>query len=312
MDDTMHEQTKLWAFVMEWKAWWIVPVAVVLVLAALEGCLALLGVSWSRLYDGDPGYYWTLKAGLDLEAVPHDEEGTTFPVVTSAEGLRDGPIPARGPWVLALGCSTTFGWGVAAEEAWPQRLEERLGVEVINAGVPGHTTHQGLTYAPPLLARGPDLVILSWLVRDAQLGQREDRAARPTPFPHNLRLTQALRKLRKRRAPAAGTVPRVSAEDYLGNLQSLSALATESGARVMVLAFPMVTPPEHHVNVLQQLPDPPVAPVLERGDYFAHDDVHLTASGNDKLAGLLAGPVAGIMESTRTAPPDPRSPGQTP
>jgi lysophospholipase L1-like esterase len=51
--------------------------------------------------------------------------------------------------VLCLGDSTTFGWSVRPEEAYPARLERLLqgtldGVEVFNAGVPSYTVYQGL------------------------------------------------------------------------------------------------------------------------------------------------------------------------
>lgn len=59
-----------------------------------------------------------------------------FLVSTNPLGLR-GPEPSsRGPRVLAVGDSVTFGWGVADEEAWPARLSALLGLEVLNAGVP--------------------------------------------------------------------------------------------------------------------------------------------------------------------------------
>ena len=129
---------------------------------------ALSDNDWSALYAGDPGGMWWLKGDLDLPAVPHIEEGTHFAVKTNAIGLRDGLMPVASPWVLALGCSTTFGWGVEAEEAWPAVLEQELGVPVVNGGIPGHSTEQGLVIAPKLLVHKPDVVIFGWGLRDAQ------------------------------------------------------------------------------------------------------------------------------------------------
>jgi hypothetical protein len=68
-----------------------------------------------------------------------------FTVTTGPERLRNPPFapqPEPGVFrILALGDSTTFGWGVAQEQAWPAQLEAALRargaeVEVINAGVP--------------------------------------------------------------------------------------------------------------------------------------------------------------------------------
>ncbi len=69
----------------------------------------------------------------------------SFRVNTGPERLRGptfDPEPAAGVFrVLALGDSTTFGWGVEDGESWPALLQDRLrgrglDVEVLNAGVP--------------------------------------------------------------------------------------------------------------------------------------------------------------------------------
>ena len=84
------------------------------VFGMIEVGLGFWGGEWSELYRGSPHSYWELRPNLDLDEVPHLEEGTTFSVRTNDMGLRDGPTPTESPWVLALGCSTTFGWGVDA------------------------------------------------------------------------------------------------------------------------------------------------------------------------------------------------------
>lgn len=109
----------------------------------------------------DIGGPW-LKANLRDAVVvlpdrPHRKEETragggglkrrrTYRVSTNALRLRMpeiGPKPAGTKRILALGDSITHGWGVAADEAWPARLEAELrdrgaAVEVINAGVPAN------------------------------------------------------------------------------------------------------------------------------------------------------------------------------
>jgi hypothetical protein len=43
------------------------------------------------------------------------------------------------PCIVALGCSFTFGTGLHEHQTWPSVLGERLGVRVINLGMPGHS-----------------------------------------------------------------------------------------------------------------------------------------------------------------------------
>ena len=69
------------------------------------------------------------------------------------------------PRIVAFGDSLTAGLGVAAEEAYPARLQRRLDEQglryrVINAGVSGDTTAGGLRRVDWVLKSRPDLVIL--------------------------------------------------------------------------------------------------------------------------------------------------------
>ncbi len=109
-----------------------------------------------------PGVNWLLpdldRARVVIPDRPHDhaedddparraliKRTRSFHVSSSAARLRGpafAPTPAEGVTrILAIGDSTTFGWGVAYEDSWPARLERELGergqqVEVLNAGVP--------------------------------------------------------------------------------------------------------------------------------------------------------------------------------
>ncbi len=256
-----------------------------------EVLLALTGlVDEGQLYEGDPAYYWTLKPNLDLAAVPFPEEGTTFPVRTNSLGLRDDELPESGPWVLALGCSTTFGWGVAGEQNWTELLERRLEVPVVNAGVPGHSTHQGLTFAPPLFEQQPTVVLMSWIVRDAQRAPAPDSAARPSPALARTRLYRGLKSLLA--APPApleyrGGVERVDPVAYRENLSQLIAAAEAAGAKVVLHAFPQVRPSKAHRAAMRQLDRPVVAPELPRAAFFENDPIHLNPQGHAALADQL-------------------------
>ena len=87
---------------------------------------------------------------------------------------------ASGATVLALGDSLTQGVGASAETAYPRRLAERTGWQMVNAGVSGETTSQIAARLPDLLEQHkPALVILcaggnDWLQRKSAQGVRSE------------------------------------------------------------------------------------------------------------------------------------------
>jgi lysophospholipase L1-like esterase len=107
-------------------------------------------------------------------------------------GIRDRDFPLvknRRLRILALGDSTTYGWGVDIEQAWPKVLEKELqakglDVEVLDLGKPGTGPVQYADLAEvaiPLLK--PDLVLVDLLQGD-DLRQSNNTEHQSTPLEH--------------------------------------------------------------------------------------------------------------------------------
>lgn len=72
-------------------------------------------------------------------------------VLFACGGEKLPAIPA-GSTVLVLGDSLSYGTGAEAHQDYPTLLAQSTGWNVINAGVPGDTSEQGLARLPDLLA----------------------------------------------------------------------------------------------------------------------------------------------------------------
>ena len=123
-----------------------------------------------------------------------------LPVCASGAGL---PRLAKDAVILAFGDSLTFGTGAAPGESYPAVLERLVGRRVVNEGVPGEITGEGLERLPEALKREkPALLILCHGANDL------------------------LRGLDKRQVAA--------------NLRAMIRLAREKGTAVVLIAVPFL------------------------------------------------------------------------
>jgi acyl-CoA thioesterase-1 len=94
-------------------------------------------------------------------------------LIAGCGGPRLSPLDESSV-VVAFGDSLTSGVGAKGLQGYPPVLGEMLGCEVINAGVPGEVTAEGVRRLPGVLEdMGPDLVILCHGGND-MLGRKDD------------------------------------------------------------------------------------------------------------------------------------------
>lgn len=129
-----------------------------------------------QLYEADDATFYRLRPGL---AVRQTADARLFDVRTNSLGLRGAEVATPKPTgtlrILCVGDSCTFGSGAKTKQAYPARLEallrERLGgraVEVVNAGVPGFSSFQGLQLLESVgYGLEPDVVLFVLGVNDS-------------------------------------------------------------------------------------------------------------------------------------------------
>ncbi len=81
-------------------------------------------------------------------------------LVTSCDNQRLIPL-TEGATILAFGDSLTFGIGADKSESYPSILEELTNFKVVNSGISGETTTEGLArFQTVINEHFPDLIIL--------------------------------------------------------------------------------------------------------------------------------------------------------
>lgn len=150
---------------------------------------------------------------------------------------REAPI-AAGERVLVLGDSISAGYGVRPEQAWPVLLASETGWSIINAGVSGHRTTDGLARLPALLdEHAPHAVIVELGGNDMLRGVAESQIVA------NLESILAMVRERKAR-PILIAVPRPSAIavalSSLAPAEFYERVADEAGAPLVSRALSAV------------------------------------------------------------------------
>ena len=248
---------------------------ILVLLIGAESIARLVGFRWSATPLLGPATCTdrSPELGIVLRPSCHGElAGTTF--TTNAAGLRGPELREdRSRRILAIGDSCTWGYRVADAESYPAVLNARLDAlqpgryQVLNAGVPGHTSYQGLVYLrghglrwrPAIVIAGygfndmaPSGDLAVQLRRIRRLGRVADV---DNWFLVHSRVYQWTRFVTYP-VNGRGQAPRVSLQRYEQNLRKIVALSRAHGAMPVLLSFwigkpvPYATVPERVARAL--------------------------------------------------------------
>lgn len=290
------------------------------------GEITLRVIGWPKVTEAfehnEP--FWVVDPNLNSYAMPHNEESTSFNVSTNSDGLRTAiemTAPKKDLRIMTLGCSTTFGWGVADSETYPERLQFYLTdagytmVEVVNGGQPGYTSFQGNWLWDSILKDyKPDIVLVGYIVQDARKAAYSDKSQAILQGDNRflkdnllyrsksylgLRYTMGKVQIqaKERSGQDEGGVFRVPPPDYVENLRSLVDKIQQTGAKPILFGYPLERTgyTEQHRRILkvaaQELeigyldPQQDMEKAATEGQlYFPRDKGHANAEGNDQIA----------------------------
>lgn len=86
----------------------------------------------------DPRFSYVLRP----EGCVYSSREFNIDIKPNSAGFRDSEDALNAPEIIAIGDSHTFGWGVAAREAYPQILHRMTGMKTLNAGMPSYGTYR--------------------------------------------------------------------------------------------------------------------------------------------------------------------------
>ncbi|WP_260705040.1 arylesterase [Edaphobacter flagellatus] len=221
----------------------IVPILAVL-LISLSGCRSTTS----------PEPAPTSPATKKNDAVPVEVSPST------EDSLKSDPRPR----IVCFGDSLTAGYGTEAGQAYPDYLQSDLdskgySYKVVNAGISGNTTKDGVERLPSVLAMKPVLVVVEFGGNDGLRGLR--------------------------------------IADTRANLDKIVSTITSSGTKVVLAGITL--PPDYGPDYIQQFNETytllarqyriPMLPFLLKGVFgvdgmMQADRTHATAQGNKVVA----------------------------
>ena len=132
-----------------------------------------------------------------------------------------GTVKEMRPAIVCFGDSLTAGFGLDPGHSYPDLLQRELDrkgyrYRVVNMGVSGDTTQDGLTRLPMVLAVHPQIVVLEFGANDGLRGQPVTVAEQ-----NQARMIEALQKAGARVVLAGITLPPNYGPEYLNRFKAM-------------------------------------------------------------------------------------------
>lgn len=281
-----------------------------------ELMVASVHLNWTRCHQYDPDLMWALRPNLvDVpQAYSFKGKMQEWTVCTNAQGLRNPPLsPKNGRYrILVLGDSRTYGLGVGDTETWTHYAQAAFdakqagSVDVVNAGVSGYASFQGLQYlrreGPKL---EPDMVVACFGYNDAAqipdpgIGDCDWENPRASRFAFITVLKNAIQNVGLGRVPVfSPRTSRLRPGEFLDCMVEMKQWCDVHGATLVLLAWPALSEligdelnQRHYGSVVLAAGKVTRAPVIDVSDTLdAHieriflDDIHLNPEGNRLIA----------------------------
>ena len=159
--------------------------------------------------------------------------------------------------IFTIGDSNTLGWEYGS--SWPAFLHRRMiklhpRKIVVNAGVYGYSSYQGLKRFEEILDYQPDMVLVSFGSNDGHRVVIPDAEFHAGEFENPIFRTRIghliiaiCDRIAARRAGAQSTerVPRVSLEEYRRNLEEFIRISEANGVQCVLLTRPYIGASQH-------------------------------------------------------------------
>ncbi|MFH1379983.1 MAG: GDSL-type esterase/lipase family protein [bacterium] len=265
----------------------------------------------------DPVLFWKLKSNMYVANPLVQTNSLGFR--GSEFSLQKDPDTIR---IVCYGDSITFGYQLPQGESYVQMLENILKekfpsrkIEVINAGVPGYTSRQGLVryqyYGKELnpdiitVCYGANDVLERYYLSDSEIIKESPVYMKMCSILERIRLFRVVKKLLRFKKPAANKdvkVHRVSHLEYADNIERIVRMAKKRKRKIILIMPPVkiFLSRDHFLSIekyrehLREIaekynislliaPELTGTALVEESEYFL-DKVHTNAKGNALMA----------------------------